>query len=94
LKRRLDQQPLRGSREFPTVAVYEGWMQTCLEARTGRGRRGWRTSQVGGLPLRAIYLRRHAPATVWIDPPLREPAERLLVGREKVPPVDILLASE
>ena len=33
LKRRLDQQLLlRGSREFETVARYEGWVQTCLEA--------------------------------------------------------------
>ena len=33
LKRRLDQQLLlRGSREFATVAGYEGWLQACLEA--------------------------------------------------------------
>ena len=33
LKRRLDQQLLlRGSREFATVAVYEGWVHACLEA--------------------------------------------------------------
>src|SRR6185436_225585 len=33
LKRRLDQHLLlRGSREFATVAGYEGWMQACLEA--------------------------------------------------------------
>jgi transposase InsO family protein len=37
LKRRLAQQLLvRGSREFGTVAVYEGWVQTCLEAANRR----------------------------------------------------------